>query len=143
MKTRIKKLRTTLNLTQKQFAERLGMKQNTIAGYESGRAAPSKATVRNICHEFGVSEEWLREGTGEMFTRGLSLDLSVLRDLFPNLSPESIALIQSIAKLSPEHQKLLAQFITEGAANIQQTWNKDTMRELAEQLEKEETQVAG
>ena len=143
MKTRIKKLRTTLQLTQKQFAERLGMKQNTIAGYERGRAAPSKATVRNICREFGVNEEWLREGTGEMYARNPSLDLAALKALFPNLSPETLALVQSIAKLSPEHQKLLAQFITEGAANIQQAWSEDAMRELAKQLEKEETRAVG
>ncbi|MCI9484249.1 MAG: helix-turn-helix transcriptional regulator [Clostridiaceae bacterium] len=67
MKDRIRKLRKTLDLTQKAFAERIGMKSNTIATYEMGRAIPSDPTINNICKEFGVREEWLREGTGPMF----------------------------------------------------------------------------
>ncbi len=66
MNERIKKLRKSLDLTQKAFAERLGMKQNSIAQIEMGRNT-SDQTVRMICKEFGVREQWLREGTGEMF----------------------------------------------------------------------------
>ena len=67
MKERIRKLRKTLDLTQKAFAERIGMKSNTIATYEMGRAIPSDPAINNICKEFGVREQWLREGIGEMF----------------------------------------------------------------------------
>ena len=67
MKERIRKLRKTLDLTQKAFAERIGMKSNTIATYEMGRAIPSDPAINNICKEFVVREQWLREGIGEMF----------------------------------------------------------------------------
>ena len=67
MKARIRKFRQTLALTQKAFAERIGMKSNTIATYEMGRAIPSDPAINNICKEFGVREQWLREGIGEMF----------------------------------------------------------------------------
>ena len=67
MKDRIKKVRKELDLTQQVFADRLGMKQNTIAQYEMGRTAPSDAIVRSICREFNVNEDWLRNGVGEMF----------------------------------------------------------------------------
>ena len=43
------------------------MKQNTIAQYEMGRTKPSDAIIFSICREFGVNEEWLRTGEGEMF----------------------------------------------------------------------------
>lgn len=69
MNERIKKLRKTLDLTQLEFAERLGMKQNTIATYEMGRSNPSDPTINNICKEFNVSETWLRTGAGEMFNK--------------------------------------------------------------------------
>ena len=59
MKERIRKLRKTLDLTQKAFAERIGMKSNTIATYEMGRAIPSDPAINNICKEFGVREQWL------------------------------------------------------------------------------------
>ena len=67
MYERIKTLRKTLNLTQQEFADRIGVKRNTIAQYENGRNNPIDTVVFLICREFSVSEEWLRYGTGEMF----------------------------------------------------------------------------
>lgn len=54
-------------MTQQAFADKIGMKQNTIAQYEMGRTVPSDAIVFSICREFGVNENWLRTGDGEMF----------------------------------------------------------------------------
>lgn len=67
MKDRIKKIRKELDLTQQAFADKIGMKQNTIAQYEMGRTKPSDAIIFSICREFNVNEEWLRTGEGEMF----------------------------------------------------------------------------
>lgn len=67
MKERIKKIRKELDLTQQAFADKIGMKQNTIAQYEMGRTKPSDAIVFSICREFNVNEKWLRTGDGEMF----------------------------------------------------------------------------
>lgn len=64
---RLKKLRKKLDLTQREFAEKLHIKQNTVATYEMGRIIPSDSVVAGICREFNVNEEWLRTGTGEMF----------------------------------------------------------------------------
>ncbi len=65
--SRIKKLRKELELTQTEFASRIGSVQNTVTGYESGRRNPSSPVISLICREFGVSESWLRTGEGEMF----------------------------------------------------------------------------
>ncbi len=67
MNDRIKKLRKELDLTQREFGERIGIKGNTIAQYELGRNEPIDAVISLICREFGVNENWLRDGTGEMF----------------------------------------------------------------------------
>lgn len=67
MNERIRKLRKTLDLTQREFGERLGVKGNTIANYELGRNEPIDAVISLICREFNVSAEWLRTGEGEMF----------------------------------------------------------------------------
>lgn len=63
---RIRKIRKALDLTQQEFAERIGMKRNSIALIESGRNT-SEQTIFAICREFNVNEEWLRTGEGEMF----------------------------------------------------------------------------
>lgn len=67
MNERLKKLRKALDLTQQEFADRIGSKRNTIAKYETDINVPSAAVISLICREFNVNEEWLRNGTGEMF----------------------------------------------------------------------------
>lgn len=67
LKDRLKKLRKTLDMTQQSFADKIGMKQNTIAQYEMGRTVPSDAIIFSICREFNVNETWLRTGEGDMF----------------------------------------------------------------------------
>lgn len=69
MTERIKAIRRAVGCTQQEFAERLGLKRNTIATYEIGKAVPSDRTISDICREFRVSEVWLRTGEGEMFLR--------------------------------------------------------------------------
>lgn len=67
MEERLKELRKSLKLTQQEFADRIGVKRNTIAQYESGRNAPIDAVITLICRTYGVNETWLRTGEGEMF----------------------------------------------------------------------------
>ena len=67
MKERIRELRKALGLNQTDFGERIGVKQTSIAGYERGARFPLDTVITSICREFNVNEEWLRNGTGEMF----------------------------------------------------------------------------
>lgn len=67
MKDRIRKLRKHLDLTQREFADKIGVRQNTVAQYEIGRNEPVDSVFSLICREFNVNEEWLRTGIGEMF----------------------------------------------------------------------------
>ena len=86
MYERIKKLRKALDLTQSEFASRIGSTQNNIANYETGRRSPSAAALNNICKEFNVNETWLRTGDGEMFVP-MSRDDQItdfMADLFKN-----------------------------------------------------------
>lgn len=67
MNERLKKLRKALDLTQQEFADRIGSKRNTVAKYETEANTPSAAVVSLICREFNVNEDWLRNGVGDMF----------------------------------------------------------------------------
>lgn len=64
--SRIKELRSSLDLTQQKFADRLGIQRGAIANYELERNVPIDAVISLICREFNVREAWLRDGTGEM-----------------------------------------------------------------------------
>lgn len=67
MKERIKQIREAIHLTQTEFGTRIGVKGNTITGYDTGLRHPSSQTILSICREFGVNEEWLQTGKGDMF----------------------------------------------------------------------------
>ena len=66
MNERIKNLRKSLNMTQEEFSKRIGLSRNFIAQVEIGAKTPSERTISDICREFEVNDEWLRNGTGEM-----------------------------------------------------------------------------
>lgn len=74
MGERIKELRRILGFTQQSFADRIGTSRTNIAGYEVKKSIPSDAVISLICREFNVNEEWLRNGTGEMFKEMLPED---------------------------------------------------------------------
>lgn len=67
MNERIKMLRTALSMSQTDFAQRLSVSRSAICKIESGENSPSEQTIKLMCNEFGVNEEWLRTGAGNMF----------------------------------------------------------------------------
>lgn len=114
MKDRLKKLRKTLDLTQQAFANRIGMKQNTIAQYEMGRTIPSDAIIFSICREFNVNENWLRTGEGDMFME-MSRDEQIEEFIGDLLHGEEDSfkrrLISGLAALDENGWKVLEDFL--------------------------------
>ncbi len=111
MDERIKKLRKVLDLTQQEFANRIGIKRNTIANYEAGRNAPIDSVVSLICREFGVNEAWLRTGEGEMFAPAPTNELEALAERYPNLTHESLVFIEKLVGLSRSDQNVIMGFL--------------------------------
>ena len=94
---RIRKIRKELNLTQQEFASRIGMKRNSIAQIEIGRNT-SDQTIFSICREFNVNELWLKTGNGSMFNPEPKSALDILVDQY-NLTDAALALIKRFIKL--------------------------------------------
>ena len=114
MNERIKELRKALNLTQQEFADRLNIKRGAIANYEVGRNEPIDAVISLICREFNVNEEWLRDGSGEMF-RAEEENSIVARAtmLLGERDPLFEAFIDTYSKLTPRNRELLQQFMSD------------------------------
>ena len=64
---RIKKVRTSLNLTLEKFGERLGVTKVAISNIEKGNRNLTEQMTKSICREFKVDYIWLTTGSGEMF----------------------------------------------------------------------------
>lgn len=67
MNIRLKKLRKELSLSQEAFGKRLGITGAGISKMESGDRSITEQMILAICREFNVNEDWLRNGTGDMF----------------------------------------------------------------------------
>lgn len=114
---RIRQVRKFKDLTQKKFADSLGMKQNTVATYEMGRTNPSDPAIKSICREFGVNEEWLRSGEGEMFAPDATSALDALAQE-QNLTHGEYILIEKLLHLKPEVRQGILDYIMEVAAAV-------------------------
>ena len=117
MNKRIRELRKSLDMTQTDFAQAIGLTQNTITLIETGKRNISDFSVRNICREFHVKEEWLRFGTGEMFETSLQSELDALTRRY-NLSPGSRILVEKFVTLKPAQQDAVLKFIRDTAASL-------------------------
>lgn len=119
MKERIKKIRTTLSLTQDEFAEKLGLARNSIASYESGRRVPNDAIIKLMCKEFNVDYFWLTEGADvDMFMKLPNTLLEKLAERY-NLNKKSQMVLQTYLEAPDEEKEVIENFLTTLAENLQ------------------------
>lgn len=79
---RIKYLRKTkLRKTQKNFGDCLGLMPNSISDIESGKNNPTKQTIKAICREFAINEDWLVNGTGGPDNMSISDDITYIQNI--------------------------------------------------------------
>lgn len=116
MNERIKRLRSKLEMTQQEFADRLCIKRGTLANYEIGRNEPIDAVISLMCKEFHVNEIWLRTGEGgddNMFTKvseedRYSINLGKLSRTENQMARN---MLNAIAEADPEKLKHIEEFM--------------------------------
>ena len=106
-----------LDLTQREFGDRIGIKRNTVANYETGRNDPVDSVVSLICREYNVNEEWLRYGTGEMFAPDTSDELEDLVKKY-HLSSADQVLIEKYVNLKEGSRETIINFLTDVVAAL-------------------------
>ena len=137
MNERIRKLRRTLDLTQKEFGDRIGVKGNTIATYEAGRNEPIDSVISLICREYNVNEAWLRKGEGEMFAPAPTSALEALAQE-SGLTRREYIVLEKLLLLRPEVRHELIDCLVGIAAAINSESSSGTERKMtAEELHAE------
>ena len=51
----LKKIRTSKNITQTEFAEKLGVDKSFVSNIENGKTNPTLSTLTNLAQALGVS----------------------------------------------------------------------------------------
>ena len=115
---RIKALRSEFDLTQAQFAERIGMVQASLSAIETGIRSLTDKTVKVICSEFHVREEWLRNGTGEMFEQTSTNTVHRLAEEY-RLSPIGEALIDAYSHADENERQAVDGFLMDLLDKVQ------------------------
>ena len=67
VRERIKLVRNTLNISQRDFAKRVYISQTLLGEIELGNRNVNDRTIQLISTEFSVNKDWLLTGKGEMF----------------------------------------------------------------------------
>lgn len=107
MNTRIRELRKVLNLSQKDFANKIGLKQNAISYMEKTGSTITEQNIKTICSKFSINENWLRTGSGDMFLEN-EKNQKEFFEIFDELSPVlQEYLIKTAKELLDTQEKLL------------------------------------
>lgn len=125
MNDRINIVRKELGLTLEKFGEKIGVTKSSMSNMEKGSRGITDRTVRDICREFCVNEEWLRHGVGDMF-KDIDEDEEVaiyVSELLENedspLNSLIIEIMRTYYRLDPMSQKVIDNAIEIVVENIE------------------------
>jgi transcriptional regulator with XRE-family HTH domain len=120
--TRIIELRKKLNLTQDEFAKKIGLSRNFIWMIEKGDRIPSDRTISDICRTFGVDEIWLRDGIGEPFREKSDEEriAEVLGGVLAGSEQSKARLIRAVANLPDELTDAAIEIVRQIAESLQE-----------------------
>lgn len=111
MKDRIKKIRIDAGLTQQKFADKLGIKRNTVATYETTNKTPMESIITSICREFNVNKDWLLSGTGEPYLEIPENNLiASAAQLLGQRDPILEAFLETYSQLNPANKEAIINF---------------------------------
>ena len=111
-------------MTQQEFADRIGIKRNTVAMYEIGRNIPMDNVITSIHREFQVNEAWLRTGVGDMKAQTtLHQELTVaFAGVLKSCPDRRAVLVAALASLPPDVWEIVADHVEDYVARHRPEW---------------------
>ena len=110
MNERLRILRETLNLSQEALGDKINVTRSHVSSLEKGKRSITDRIITDICREFNVNEEWIRNGIGEMFVKTSNELLDQLAAKYNLKSAEKQA-FQALLELSEEDRDKIGDLI--------------------------------
>ncbi|MCI6356132.1 MAG: helix-turn-helix domain-containing protein [Gemmiger formicilis] len=109
---RIKMVRKSKGLTLEKFGERIGITASACSTIENGKNNASDQTIRSICREFNVSENWLRTGEGEMYNAvDEDEEISNIMTAISANDPVMVRILKAYWHLTPDERRAFQHFV--------------------------------
>jgi transcriptional regulator with XRE-family HTH domain len=106
---RIKVIRTTLGISQREFSKRIFISQSFYGDIELGKQKVNDRIFHLVSTQFNVNKEWLKSGKGEMFVSPPpDVKLERLIEIYNNLDEQlqDYLLLQSDVLLKIQKEKI-------------------------------------
>lgn len=133
---RLKELRSKKNITQKEFAEKIGVTAAALSAYENNGKNPSVAVAKRIAESFHVSIDWLcglteKENYGKtLWTYSdiikLCQDSKLPNKSIDNITHNLITNLQSFLKESAHMQSLIKDGLIDN--DLYNLWLEKTLK---------------
>lgn len=104
---RIKLVRQHFKMTQAEFAAKIYIHNGFLSALEHGDKRVTERVCKLVAVTFGINEEWLHNGTGEMIaTDNPDYEIQEIVELYKQLSPYFKAYFRRQLKDIMEYEKL-------------------------------------
>lgn len=113
MNKRLKKIRKILGLSQEAFGKKIGVTKTAISRAETGLNNISDMTIKSICREYGINEEWLRNGNGNMYpdTSRAELAAKIVGNALNTENDFILNTFIALGQLTPKEWQTIQNFI--------------------------------
>lgn len=107
---RIKLLRKELGLNQTDFGEKIGIKVSQASYIEKAGNPVTQRVVQLICTVFNISEKWLTEGKGDMYTSDEDAILEKLTNMY-DLSEDQVIFVRRWLELPDSAREAVVEYV--------------------------------
>lgn len=114
-KTTIRRLRDELGLSQTELANTLKMSPSSISKIEKSERALTDRFISQVSKEFGVNENWLKTGEGEIFIDSSDNELiaEIAADIINSNDKFMKNVLIAFNKLTNDQRNFLINFMKE------------------------------
>lgn len=115
MNKRLKKIRLEKHLSQEEFGKRIGIEsRGHISSLENGSKNITDRIINDVCREFNVNEDWLRNNNGDMYNLPVDEDMVFIESLMTDKNNPLYDLIMKTLKtynaLDDNNKKVIKSF---------------------------------
>jgi len=107
---RVREVRSTLKLSQREFSRRINISQSMYCEIENGAIECKERYLKLISSEFGVSQDWIRTGVGDIFSipppdARLDYVTEIFKQFDPETQDEVLGILKSLLKIHGKKKK--------------------------------------